>query len=191
MNFMPRSRGSHGPSIAAIAFAVAALAALPAQADSSRWIHVRVQKGGGEADAVRVNLPMSLAQVVVPLIEKQMQVRMQERHDALKVDDLRKMWAELKKQRDTELVAVDSPEAKIRVSLARDNLLIRSAKDSKAKVDVKVPVAVVDALLSGSGETFDVSAAIRALEDLGRVELVSIEDAASRVQIWIDDRSEG
>ncbi len=54
------------------------------------------------------------------------------------------------------------------------------------EVQVRVPVSVVDALLSGTGETLDVRAAIQELSSL-RGEMVQVDHPEARIRVWIDE----
>ena len=54
------------------------------------------------------------------------------------------------------------------------------------EVQVRVPVSVVDALLSGTGETIDVRAAIQELAAL-RGEMVQVDHPDGRIRVWIDE----
>ncbi len=54
------------------------------------------------------------------------------------------------------------------------------------EVHVRVPVSVVDALLSGAGETLDVRAAIQELSSL-RGEMVQVVHPEGRIRVWIDE----
>ena len=54
------------------------------------------------------------------------------------------------------------------------------------EVQIRVPVRVVDALLSGTGETLDVRAAIQELASL-RGEMVQVIQPDSRIRVWIDE----
>ena len=54
------------------------------------------------------------------------------------------------------------------------------------EVQVRVPVSVVDALLSGTGETLDVRAAIQELSSL-RGEMVQVVHPEARIRVWIDE----
>ena len=49
-----------------------------------------------------------------------------------------------------------------------------------------MPVSVVDALLSGSGETLDIRAAIQELASL-RGEMVQVDHPDGRIRVWIDE----
>jgi hypothetical protein len=54
------------------------------------------------------------------------------------------------------------------------------------EVQIRVPVSVVDALLSGVGETLDVRGAIQELSAL-RGEMVQIIQPDARIRVWIDE----
>jgi hypothetical protein len=55
---------------------------------------------------------------------------------------------------------------------------------------MKLPGAVVEALLAGDGEELDLAGALRALARHGKGELISVADGDETVRIWIDDREE-
>ena len=54
------------------------------------------------------------------------------------------------------------------------------------EVQIRVPVSVVDALLSGAGETLDVRGAIQELSAL-RGEMVQVIQPDARIRVWIDE----
>lgn len=54
------------------------------------------------------------------------------------------------------------------------------------EVQVRVPVSVVDALLSGAGETLDLRAAIQELSSL-RGEMVQVNHPEGSIRVWIDE----
>jgi hypothetical protein len=61
---------------------------------------------------------------------------------------------------------------------------------SGQRVDVTVPMKVVDALFSTAKQNeLDVAAAIRALGEAGETVLVTVHDAEQNVKIWIDSKS--
>ena len=64
------------------------------------------------------------------------------------------------------------------------------ANEDGTSVDVKFPLAVVDALLSGPEGTLNFEAAINALAAEGDGHIVSIRDGDETVRVWIDDQNE-
>ncbi len=59
-------------------------------------------------------------------------------------------------------------------------------RDFVGEVQVRVPVRVVDALLSGAGETLDLRAAIQELSSL-RGEMVQVNHPEGSIRVWIDE----
>jgi hypothetical protein len=80
----------------------------------------------------------------------------------------------------------------VRVAKSNGNLIVHVLDKTKdgEKVDVTVPMKVVDALFSTTKDNeLDVAAAIRALSDAGDAVLVTVQDATEHVRIWIDSHS--
>jgi hypothetical protein len=62
-------------------------------------------------------------------------------------------------------------------------------RDRAEKVDVKMPLSVVEALLSSGKDELDIGAAVRALRAHGDTELVTVTDNDETVHIWVDSQS--
>ena len=169
-----------------------ALLALTVPAGASQWIHVSVSNKGNDAENVRVNLPLSVAQAFLPAVEEQISAEIKNNFDGkpLPIEEIRKAWKELSSQKNTELVAVDTKEANIRVSIEDGNVLVRTTKDSAKQINVKLPVAVVDALLSGEGDTLAITAAFEQLLKIRHLDLVQVQDEEHSVQVWIDNKNQ-
>jgi threonine dehydrogenase-like Zn-dependent dehydrogenase len=109
------------------------------------------------------------------------------------VSDLREIWADLRKHPDATFITVDEADSKVRVAKIAGNLVVR-AQDRGAgrdeQVEMKIPGAVVDALLSAPGEQLNVGAALKALAREGEGEIVTVTGDGETVRIWIDDSSE-
>ncbi len=56
-------------------------------------------------------------------------------------------------------------------------------------MDIKVPLTVVEALLSAGKDELDVLAAVRALAAHGDTELVTVKDDKNTVRIWVDSHN--
>ena len=170
------------------------LAVAPAAA-AERWLHVHVVEDGGAGDTVRVNLPFSMIESVLPLVQAENlsggKLRIDD-HDFEGVD-LRAMWKSLRNAGDVDFVTVDGTDGKVRVSRAGQYLLatVEGRGEDRENVRVRVPVAVLDALFSGSGDEIDLVAALHALADQGDGELVRVEDGDSRVRVWVDGDQDG
>jgi hypothetical protein len=184
--------------LAGIILAVAATAMAAPPPD--QWIHVRVISADAKGESVRVNIPMSFAEKILPTIcEKKFhngKVRIEGDMDDV---DLRSIFEAIKNTPDNEFVTVQGRDQDVHVAKSGGNLLIKvhdkhvykNGKKVEAgqNVDVKVPLVVVQALLSGNKDELDIMAGIRALSALGNVELVNVNDGEQTVRVWTDTSS--
>ena len=175
-----------------------AFAALARPAD--RWIHVRVIESGPDGDRVRINIPLSLAEAVLPTIkaEKFCDGKVKVAGHALDQVDLRAILEAVRKAQDNQYVTVESKHENVEVAKAGEFLRIRIHEDGEgagkaaraqkagSTVDIKIPFKVANALLSGSSDELDVLAAIRALGEYPNLELVTVKDENDNVRIWVD-----
>jgi hypothetical protein len=172
---------------------------------ADRWVHVTVEEGGAQGETVRINLPLSLAEKVLPAIHTdklcagKVKVSKGDVHDL----DLRAIMEALRAAPDNEFITVESQHENVRVAKAGGNLLIKVQENkqtagTKAKtetktraetVNVTIPIPVVEALLSGAQDELDILAAVRALGAVGDTVLVSVDDQHSKVRIWVDSRN--
>ena len=167
------------------------LLAVGAQAASKEWLHIHVNEATGDQAKVRVNIPISLIEVMLPMVEERAvekgKIRLHEKD--FRVEDLRKIWKSVKDEGDTEFVSVDKRDEHVRVFTQGNFLMVQSDKDSRSKVNIKMPMAVVDAILSGDGEELNLTAAVKALKDSGIHDIISVESDDSKVMVWIDDKN--
>ena len=192
---------------ATLALAASALLsnAVQAQTKSDQWIHVRVENKDEGGETVRVNVPIDMAVKVLPAIKKDNFQGGKVHIDCAHLDDvdLRAMLDAVRTAKDGEYVTVQSNENDVRVAKNAGYLYIHvtdknhkkggDGKEIKAqhesKVEVKVPMKVVDALFSSGKDELDVVAALRALSNSGDTELVSVKDSENTVRIWIDSKN--
>jgi hypothetical protein len=165
-------------------------------APPDQWIHVRVISAGGKGESVRINLPMSFAEAVLPAICAD-KLRGGKVKFGGKIDDvdLRSIFQAVRDSPDNEFVTVEKPDESVRVAKAGGNLLIKFRQKRTGKnadnenVDIKVPLTVVQALLSGNKGELDVMAGIHALSAQGNMELVTVNGQSETVRIWTDTRN--
>lgn len=152
------------------------------------WFHLQVHEGGQEQLAL--NVPVSVVSTVVPVLESHMgdfprkKVRMG--RSEWSVAEMRELWNALKSQGSGELANLQTPEQNLRIMLDEDHLMIDSQDASKEKVHVRVPVPVVDALLSGTGDELNLTAGLEALSALGSSDLLEVQTADAEIRVWID-----
>jgi len=190
-----------------LALVASTLVPLPSLAQTSsktdQWIHVRVESKEESGETVRVNVPIEMAAKVLPAIHHdQLQggkVRIGKGN--LNDVDIRAVLDAVRTAKDGEYVTVQGNDENVRVSKSAGYLYIhvqeknhgeKLAKRGAAnenKVEVKVPMKVVDALFSAGKDELDVVAALHALSASGDTELVSVKDEQNTVRVWIDSKN--
>jgi hypothetical protein len=192
----PNEERTMSPKKAALAalFAFAATAARVSAADL--WLHVKVHDAR-EDSHVSVNLPLSMIEKSTALIPSDARhsgrIRLADKD--MDVADLRRLWDEVKNRPDATYVTVDEKDGKVRIAKRGDYLQIlaheqKNPKGGTEDVEVKIPLEVVSALLSGQGEEMNVGAAVQALARRGQGELVTVNGDHETVRIWVDSASE-
>jgi hypothetical protein len=150
---------------------------------------------------------------VLPAIQvnKIHQGKLQIGHENVSVDP-RALVAAVRNTADGVFVTVDSDQQKVRVAKEGGYLVINvrpgphpeaketdnDAKDSHKRhhmdrqtenVDVRLPMDVVEALLSGNRDELDLLAAIKVLSSHKDLALVTVNDKSQTVRIWIDGKN--
>ena len=182
-----------GRFVRTAAFAACLSLAAPMWAQTSNWLHVEVNEGGDKPSKVNVNLPLSVAKVALGMAPKQFTDQAVEKlneHD-VSIADIRKLWAEIKNAGNAEFVTVQEADETVRVARDGDWVRIRVDKtgENSERVKVDIPIGVVDALLSGDGESFNLLAAINELEGKSG-DIVHVEDGDETVRVWIGSQGD-
>ena len=166
-----------------------------ANAATDRWIHVRVD--GKDGENVNVNVPLALAEKVLPMVHHGglHQGKLTINGSQFTTQDLRTILDALRSAPDSEFVTIQNKDNDVRVAKSGNNLVVHIREKNKAdqRVDVTVPLKVVDALVSESGTTqdIDLAAALHALGEASDATLlVSVQDGDSHVKVWIDMKNE-
>lgn len=160
----------------------------PIWAQTSSWLHVEVNEGGDKASQVNVNLPLSIAKAALGMAPQKFTEKALEKlsdHD-ISIADIRTLWAEIKQAGNAEFVTVQEKDETVRVARDGEWMRIRVEKTTgKAeRVHVDIPLRVVDALLSGDSESFNLLAAVNELEG-NNGDIVRVEDGNDKVRVWI------
>lgn len=169
-----------------------------------RWLHVAVTSKSDDGERVKVNVPISLARVVLNSIQKGKLNHGIVHIDNAHVDDIdiRAILKAVKTAQDGEFVTVEARDANVQVRKQAGMLLIhvvdRSGKHvhidrdkpvREENVDVRVPLEVADALFSGATDELNVSAALEVLSRHDRLELVTVNDSENTVRVWMDTKT--
>ena len=173
-----------------------------ASASADRWLHVRVISTESKGETVRVNVPLEMAEKVLPAINKDRLHNGKVRFDQREMDgvDVKTLLDAVRTSKDGEYVTVQGTDNDVRVAKQGGYMFVHvtektlsSAKDGKAReksrVEVKVPMKVVDALFSAGKDELDIVAALRALSAHGDTELVSVKSDDNTVRVWLDSKN--
>jgi len=181
-------------ALAQSAAAPASSSQLTTSASKDRWLHVRVISSDAKGETVRVNVPLELAEKVLPAINKDRlhagKVKIDDAH--VNDVDLRALVEAIRTSKDGEFVTVQSNDCEVRVAKQNNHLIIHvldKQNSKKSEVEVKVPMKVIDALFSAGKDELDLVAALHALSAQGDTELVSVKDHENTVRVWLDSKN--
>jgi hypothetical protein len=159
------------------------------------WIHVKVHDSRHGGDQVAVNMPLSMARNLSGMLSDDdhghHKVRIHE-HD-YDVAELRRAWREIERGPDANYLTVKDPDSDVRIGKRGDYLELRAVdrNGKREEVEARVPLPVMAALLSGSGDELNVDAALEELSRYGQGELLTVHSDDESVRIWVDHDSEG
>ena len=178
-------------------FSVVALVAVPlaeqqSAPESQSWVHVQIEGDRDDAQRVALNLPLGAVGAVMALAPRDVlsaegHLRIAEQH-GVSVSDIRTMWREIMAAGDSEFVAVEQEDRTVRVARLGDQIQVR-VDGAEESVRVDLPTVVVDALLSGDGDTLNIAAALDELQTL-RGDIVRVVENERQIRVWVDDRAE-
>jgi hypothetical protein len=158
-----------------------------------RYLHVKVDDAKN-GESVNVNVPLSMAEKILPAVNKGNlhagKVTVGEAQ--MEGIDLHAILDAIRTAPDNEFVTVKEKDQDVRVAKSNGNLIIhvKGNKDGDQKVDVTVPMKVVDALFSTTQkDELDIAAALRALSDEGDILIVTVQDASQHVRVWVDSKN--
>ena len=176
-----------------LAVSVVLALALPLSAAASdRWFHVHVDDRSSGGAEVSVNLPLSLIDSALKLIPESVSRKLStelgiELNDAgFSLDELRDLWSDIRDGDDATYLTVRDNDVSFQVRKSGDFLLVESDESSDTQIDVRFPLPVIDALLSGPDGRLDFSAAIRRLAEYDDGNMVTVRDGDTTIRVWVD-----
>jgi sensor histidine kinase regulating citrate/malate metabolism len=179
-----------------LAAGMIALAAPAMAAPAEKYLHVKVEDPAKD-ESVHINVTLAMAEKILPAInDRDLHNGKVWIHHADMTEmngvDIRALLDALRTAPDNEFVTVKDKDSDVRVAKANGDMIVHitDKKNKEQKVDVMVPMKIVDALFStGKNDELDVAAALRALSDAGDVLLVTVQESTQKVRIWVDSRN--
>lgn len=189
------TRWIFGTAAAVLFCGVLMTARTAAAAPADRYLHVQVSDTGNKGEDVNVNLPLSVAEKVLPTIDRGPlhQGRVTLDRDQLQGIDVPTIVDALKNSPDNKIVTVRDRDDNIDVSKQNGNIIVHVNETGKKgdNVNVTVPITVVDALFSTAHKNeIDVAAALQALDNAGDTFLVTVENTTEHVRVWVDSHNQ-
>ena len=175
-------------ALAAVLLAATAVFAVT----STRYLHVRVSNPTTH-ELVRVNVPLMLAEKVIPAINHG-----QLRNGKVQIGDftadnvnIREILDALKTAPEGEFVTVQDMGSDVHVAKEHGQLVVHVVdKNGGNNVDVTVPWEVAQALITNTNENqLNVEAAVKALENVGDMTLVKVSSKDETVRVWVDSKN--
>ena len=147
---------------------------------------------GGDFN-LSINLPLSAVEPLLNLVPHRImadgRLAVAGRDMPIDVGAMRNLWRAVADIGDAEFLSVDSGDETVRIARTGDQIHVKVEEcddDRGDTVDIRLPVAVLDALLSGDGETLDVAAAVERLAGV-RGDIVRINSDDRQIRVWIDE----
>ena len=162
--------------------------------NAERWLHVRVISTDDRGETVRVNVPLELAEKLLPAVNHDRLHNGKVRIDPSEMNDvdLRALMEAIRTAKEGQYVTVEGDDNDVRVAKEGNHLTIHvrdKSASKKSQVEVRVPIKVIDALLSAGKDELDLVVALDALGAQGDTELVSVQDSENTVKVWLDSKN--
>ena len=156
------------------------------------WLHVSVD--GSDSERVRVNVPLQLVETVLPLIDDEdfSHGKIRIEGEDLSHEDIVAILRAVTDAEDGEYVTIEDGHDTVRVAKKDRHILVHVDEKHPHgdQVDIKMPVEVLEALVSGNDHELDIIAAVHALKNYTQGDLVTVmDDDGTEVRIWIDDKN--
>jgi len=162
-------------------------------ASAEKYLHVNVEDPT-RGESVNVNVTLSMAERILPAINNHNlhNGKILIHNAEMNGVDIRALLDAVRTAPDNEFVTVKDKDSDVRVAKASGNIIVHviNRKNKEQKVDVTVPLKVVDALFNTvKNDELDIVAAMRALSDAGDVLLVTVQDSSQKVRVWVDSQN--
>lgn len=176
----------NGKKVFGMALLLAGLTIGPALA-ADLWL--RIEVNGEKGEEVNMNLPISMIEAMVP--DELRSSKVVSFHDEdYDIAELRRIWRQLENSPDTTYLMVNEADSRVRIGKKGDFIVMNVTERGEGEdVQARIPVRVLGALLSGSGDQLNISAALKELARYGEGELLTVTGRDEKVRIWLDDDS--
>jgi len=171
-----------------LAVAVALLAAqVPAAASDALWLRVDVTRSGDEGGRIKINVPLSLMEVVIESADGEKFFHPMDVANGH--IDIAKMWQSIRDMASEEIVTIEAEDEVIKVWKDREYFRVDvNDADEGATVEVKIPIGLMDYMFNSERTGFDFQALVRTLRGYAPLQLVKVVSNDENVAVWIEER---
>ncbi|HKY31893.1 MAG TPA: hypothetical protein VJV23_05095 [Candidatus Polarisedimenticolia bacterium] len=156
------------------------------------WMRIEVTESGRENAKVKINLPLSLIEVVVDSIDsRDFMAEIESKHSL----DIPKLWREIRRMEVDEFLTIETDGEDVKVWKDRDDFRInirsdriRSGEDGDSQVQVTIPLEIMDYVFEGRRKDFRFQEMVDRLRGRLPVTLVRVDGDREQVRIWLEER---
>ncbi len=172
------------------ALAVIALLAPTAAAaeEPAIWLNVEVNESSAAGPKVKVNMPLSLIEVVIDSIDT---TEVMTHLKTEKGIDLASLWKNLRDADVDDFVTIDDEDAHVKVFKEGQTLrvTVKEAGFEEPNVQIRIPFTVMDYLVEGATRNeFRLSQLVEQLRGNLPLVLVEANHHHESVRIWLEER---
>jgi hypothetical protein len=161
-------------------------------APAVRYLHVKVDNVNKQ-QSIHISLPLSVAAKLIPAFDHGNMENGKIQLGSFDVNgvDVGQVLNAMKSAPEGEYVTIQQPGRTVRVARERGLLMVHVENDRGEghSVDVSVPWAVAEALISGNPHQLNVDAAVAALGHTRKTAEVTVKSDSKTVSIWVDSES--
>jgi len=160
---------------------------IAAASDDVIWLRVEVRDQGGEHSKVKVNLPLSLVELVIDSVDKrEFMANIESEHPSL---DIPRLWREVRKMEGDDFVSVETDNERIRVWKDHDffRVNVKEADYSEPNIEVKIPLEIMDYLFESKDKTFGFQEMVERVRGHLPLTLVQVRHENEHVRIWLEE----
>lgn len=176
----------------AAALAPFALPSWAAEKSDTHWVHIAIDGTSDGGERVRVNLPLKLITSLEPILDR----HLGEGNSTLEIDgkkftlaELREILVAIEAADDGEFISIKDQGDDVRIFKKKDILEVRVVEKKGENVSLQVPVPVLKALVSGTGDDLNLGAGLRALAEFPTQARLTVNDGDEKIRIWVDQEN--
>ncbi|MFN7975333.1 MAG: hypothetical protein U0166_23765 [Acidobacteriota bacterium] len=153
------------------------------------WLKLTVQEKGYTEPNVKVNIPLSLLDVIADAVNTE-DLKVDLALDEIKKEgvDIKKLWDGVKNLGPTDFIEIDDKDEHVKVWKDAKDFKITVTKKGSPEPEVLVtfPTAIVDSVVGDGTQPITFKRIVLELKKAGPMQFVEVHDDDEHVKIWIE-----